>query len=255
MTRIARRKSGFVVAAVLAAIVGVAGAGPAVAASRVAGGGPAQSPASGPGCLVVDADDAATLRLQCGGELRTLRLASVRAPRPGPTLLGGEPYGSDGRELVRGWFVGKRVEVGGGTAFLGGEDVRLGLLRLGVVEWSGAATPASAALRAAEREARLGSRGLWSIDAWRRHQATAREPLLVPGTPPLAPAESIGTAAARFPRKDEAQRRAAFEAALAQLKTMPPVAAAAVARDPEPAAPKPHRRSRGSRRAESTQPR
>jgi len=254
MTRIARRKCGFTTAALLGAIVGVAGGGPALAASRVAGSGAVPSPASGPSCLVVDADDAATLRLQCGGELRMLHLASVRAPRPGPTLLGGEPYGSDGRDLVRGWFAGKRVEVGGGTAFLGGEDVRLGLLRLGLVEWSGGtATSASAALRAAEREARLGSRGMWSIDAWRRHQATAREPLLVPGTPPVAPAESIGIAAARYPRKSEAQRRAAFEASLAQLKTMPPVAAAATAQ--EPTAPKPHRRSRGSRRAESAQPR
>ena len=253
MTRIARRKCGFMMAAAVAAMVGVAGGGPALAASR-AGVGALPSSGSGPSCLVVDADDAATLRLRCGGELRTLRLAAVHAPRPGPTLLGGEPYGSDGRDLVRGWFAGKRVEVSGGTAFLGGEDVRIGLLRLGLVEWSGgAATSASAPLRAAEREARLGSRGLWSIDAWRRHQATAREPLLVPGTPPLAPAESIGTAAARFPRKDEAQRRAAFEAAVAQLKTMPPVAAAAPAS--EPAAPKPHRRSRGSRRAESAQPR
>ena len=252
MTRIARRKCGFMTLALLAAMVGVAGGGPALAASRGAGA-PVPSSASGPSCLVVDADDAATLRLQCGGELRMLHLASVRAPRPGPTLLGGQPYGSDGRDLVRGWFGGKRVEVGGGTAFLGGEDVRLGLLRLGLVEWSGAATSTSAALRAAEREARLGSRGLWSIDAWRRHQATARQPLLVPGTPPLAPAESIGAAAARFPRQSEAARRAAFEASLAQLETMPPVAAAAPA--PEPAAPKAHRRPSRSRRAGSAQPR
>lgn len=257
---------GFMIGAALAAVV-LAGAGPALAASGVGNGGAALATsgaaaggrpalaANERGCLVVDADDAATLRLQCGGELRTLRLASVRAPRPGPTLLGGEPYGSDGRELVRGWFVGKRVEVGGGTARLGGEDLRRGLLALGLVEWTGSATSAAdAPLRAAEREARLGSRGLWSIDAWRRHQATASEPLLVPGTPALAPAESIGAAAARFPRKSEAERRAAFDAAVANLKTMPPVAAAA-APPQETAAPKAHRRSRGSRRAESAQPR
>lgn len=255
-------------AALLAAVVWVASAdavlaagpvadhgGVAPAASRAANGRPTVA-TSNPVCVVVDADDAATLRLQCGNELRTLHLASVRAPRPGPTLLGGEPYGSDGRELVRGWFIGKRIEVGGGTARLAGEDVRRGLLALGLVEWTGSGTtPADAPLRAAEREARLGSRGLWSIDAWRRHQATASEPLLVPGTPALAPAESIGAAAARFPRKSEAERRAAFDAAVANLKTMPPVAASAAAPEREPAAPKAHRRSRGARRAESPQPR
>ena len=101
MTRIAERKCGVMMAALLAAVVDVAGGGPALAASRVAGSVPVALSASAPSCLVVDADDAATLRVQCGGELRTVRLASVRAPRPGPTLLGGEPYGSDGRDLVR----------------------------------------------------------------------------------------------------------------------------------------------------------
>jgi hypothetical protein len=42
--------------------------------------------------------------------LRTLRLAGVRAPQPGTALHGGEPYGSRGRDLARGWFVGRRVE-------------------------------------------------------------------------------------------------------------------------------------------------
>jgi endonuclease YncB( thermonuclease family) len=170
-------------------------------------------------CVVIGVDDAATWRLQCGGEMRTLQLASVRAPRPGTPLQKGEPYGTQGRDLVRGWFVGRRVGVGGGTARLGGEDLRLGLLSLGIVEWTGTATTVGdAALQSAARQARLGSRGLWSHDAWRRHQASAREPLLVPGVPPLPAQESIGAVAARFQRKSAAERRAAFEAAIGQIE-------------------------------------
>lgn len=170
-------------------------------------------------CLVVGADDAATLRLQCGGELRALRLASVRAPRPGTPLEGGEPYGTQGRDLVRGWFVGRRVEVAGGTAKLGGEDVRRGLLALGLVEWKGAEiADADGKLRSAQREARLAARGLWSYDGWRRHQSSVREPLLIPGVPPQAREESLGIRAARLARKSAAERRAAFDAAIAQLE-------------------------------------
>jgi len=170
-------------------------------------------------CVVIGVDDAATWRLQCGAEVRALQLGSVRAPRPGTPLQGGEPYGTQGRDLVRGWFVGRRVGVSGGTARLGGEDVRLGLLFLGIVEWTGTATTAGdAALQAKAREARLGSRGLWSHDAWRRHQASVREPLLVPGVPPLPAQESIGAVAARFQRKSAAERRAAFEAAIGQIE-------------------------------------
>ncbi len=190
---------------------------PAVATALLAAA-PAAA-AVGRSCVVIGADDAATLRLQCGGEVRTLQLASVRAPRPGTALQGGEPHGTRGRDLVRGWFVGRRVEVGGGTVRLGGEDVRLGLLSLGLVEWTGTARMVGdAALQAAERAARLGNRGLWSHDAWRRHQASAREPLLIPGVPPLPVEESIGAVAARFQRKSAAERRAAFEAAIGQIE-------------------------------------
>ena len=182
-------------------------------------------------CLVIGADDAATLRLQCDGELRTLRLASVRAPRPGTPLEGGEPYGTQGRDLVRGWFVGRRVDVGGGTAKLGGEDLRHGLLALGLVEWKGTeAAGVDGKLRSAQREARLGARGLWSYDGWRRYQSSVREPLLIPGVPPAAPEESLGVRAARLSRKSAAERRAAFDAAIAQLeaqrRTEPPPSAA-----------------------------
>jgi endonuclease YncB( thermonuclease family) len=180
---------------------------------------PAAAAANERACVVIGVDDAATWRLQCGGEVRTLQLASVRAPRPGTPLQGGEPYGTQGRDLVRGWFVGRRVEMGGGTVRLGGEDVRHGLLFLGLVEWTGTATTAGdAALQSAAREARLGSRGLWSHAAWRRHQASVREPLLVPGVPPLPAQESIGARAARFQRKSAAERRAAFEAAIGQIE-------------------------------------
>ncbi len=170
-------------------------------------------------CLVVGADDAATLRLQCGAELRTLRLASLRAPRPGTPLEGGEPYGTQGRDLVRGWFVGRRVDVAGGTARLGGEDVRRGLLSLGLVEWKGTeAADFDGKLRSAQREARFAARGLWSYDGWRRHQSSVREPLLIPGVPPGAREESLGARAARLSRKSAAERRAAFDAAIAQLE-------------------------------------
>ena len=170
-------------------------------------------------CLVVGADDAATLRLQCSSELRTLRLAAVRAPRPGTPLEGGEPYGTQGRDLVRGWFVGRRVEVAGSTAKLGGEDLRRGLLALGLVEWKGAeAADVDGKLRSAQREARLAARGLWSYDGWRHHQSSVREPLLIPGALPVMPEESLGVRAARLARKSVAERRAAFDAAIAQLE-------------------------------------
>jgi endonuclease YncB( thermonuclease family) len=175
-------------------------------------------------CLVTGADDAATLRLQCQGVTRTLRLASVRAPRPGTPLEGGEPYGTDGRDLVRGWFVGRQVELAGGTVRLGGEDVRRGLLALGLVEWTAppAVDGSDRALRAAEREARLGARGLWSYDGWRRHQSSVREPLLIPGIPPLAREEPLAARAARLSRQSAAERRAAFAAAIAQLEAQRP---------------------------------
>ena len=197
-----RRALGAMAVLVVAAVLGVAPAA-----------------ASGQRCQVVGADDAATLRLRCGVEPRLLRLAAVRAPRPGTPLEGGEPYGTQGRDLVRGWFVGRLVEVGGGTARLGGEDVRRGLLALGLVEWTGGATvEGDAALRAAEREARLAARGLWSYAAWRRHQSSVRQPLLIPGIPPPPAEESLGAAAARLSSRSAAERRAAFEAAVAQLE-------------------------------------
>ncbi len=128
-------------------------------------------------------------------------------------------YGTQGRDLVRGWFVGRRVEVSGGTAKLGGEDVRCGLLALGLVEWKGAeVADVDGKLRSAQREARLAARGLWSYDGWRRHQSSVREPLLIPGVPPQAPQESLGVRAARLSRKSAAERRAAFDAAIAQLE-------------------------------------
>jgi endonuclease YncB( thermonuclease family) len=222
----------------------------ALIAGVVASSGNAHA-AGGPTCVVVGVEDAATLQLQCGGEPRTLRLASVRAPQPGNALGGGEPYGTQGRDLVRGWFVGRRVEVGGGTARLGGEDVRHGLLSLGLVEWTGSeSTPADAPLRAAERDARLASRGLWSYDAWRRHQSTVREPLLVPGVPPLPASESLGAVAARYSRKSAAERRAAFDAAVSHLEALPAVTPA-----PAPAPAKGDRQAPRARRPRSSQPR
>ncbi|HXT51497.1 MAG TPA: hypothetical protein VN811_10675 [Thermoanaerobaculia bacterium] len=220
-----------------------------IAALALAGGERAHA-ASGPSCLVVGVEDAATLQLQCGSGPRTLRLASVRAPRPGNALTGGEPYGTQGRDLARGWFVGRSVEVSGGTARLGGEDLRHGLLSLGLVEWSGsAATPADAPLRAAAREARLASRGLWSHDAWRRHQSTVREPLLLPGVPIGAP-EPLGAIAARYARKTPAERRAAFDAAVSRLAALPAATPA-----PDAGAAKPEPRPHRARRPRSSQPR
>src|ERR1044072_1746665 len=151
----------------------------AIVAGILASASPALA-VGGPSCVVVGVEDAATLQLQCGGEQRTLRLASIRAPRPGNALGGGEPYGTQGRELVRGWFVGRRGEGGGGRARLGGGGVRRGLLALGLVEGPGSGvTAVDALLRAAEREARLASRGLWSYNAWRQHQSTVRETLQI----------------------------------------------------------------------------
>jgi endonuclease YncB( thermonuclease family) len=174
-----------------------------------------------PTCVVVAVDDAATWRLACSGGPHTLRFAGVRAPRPGAALERGEPYGSQARDLVRGWFVGRAVEVGGGTAWLQGEDLRRGLLALGLVELAAPAAGFDAALRAAEREARLGGRGLWSYESWRRHQASVREPLAVPAAPPLPAPEPLGAIAARLSRRSAAERRAAFDAAVSEIGAHP----------------------------------
>jgi hypothetical protein len=109
--------------------------------------------------------------------------------------------------------------------------LRPGLLALGLVEWTGDASAAGdATLRAAERQARLASRGLWSYEGWRRHQSSVREPLLIPGVPSLPPEEPLGAVAARLTRKSAAERRAAFDAAMAQLQ-----AAQRAAKPPAPA--------------------
>ena len=202
-------------------------------------------------CVVVGVEDAATLQLRCGEGLRTLRFAAVRAPRPGNAMTGGEPYGTQGRDLMRGWFVGRQVEVSGATARLGGEDLRRGMLSLGLVEWTGSeTTSADAPLRTAERAARLASRGLWSYDAWRRHQSTVREPLLVPGVPPVPASQSLGAVAARYSRKTAAERRAAFDAAVSRLATLPAVTPA-----PSPSPEKAERRTPRARRPRNSQPR
>ena len=203
----ARRRRFFTIAMGVAVLMG-----PAAAAVAQ------RSPAA---CVVVAVDDAATWRLGCSGGPHTLRFAGVRAPRPGAALERGEPYGSQARDLVRGWFVGRAVEVGGGTAWLQGEDLRRGLLALGLVELAAPAEGLDATFRAAEREARLGGRGLWSYENWRRHQASVREPLAVPAPPPLPAPEPLGAIAARLSRRSAAERRTAFDAAVSEIGAHP----------------------------------
>jgi endonuclease YncB( thermonuclease family) len=179
-------------------------------------------PREAPQCVVIGADDAATWRLTCGGAARTLRLAAVRAPRPGTRLEGGETYGTRARDLVRGWFVGRRVEVDGGTAWLAGEDVRVGLLALGLVECTASPGAEGEGCRRAEREGRNARRGMWSFAAWRAHESSAGDPLTL-RSPTLPAPEPLGSVAARLSRRTPEQRRAAIDAAMAELAALPPV--------------------------------
>jgi hypothetical protein len=173
--------------------------------------------------VVLDADDAATWRLSCGGAARILRLAAVRAPRPGLRLEGGETYGTRARDLVRGWFVGRRVDVEGGTVWVAGEDVRVGLLALGLVESAAPPGVEGERLRRAEREGRNARRGMWSFAAWRAHESSAGDPLPLPS--PTLSSEPLGSVAARLSRRTPEERRAAIAAALAELAALPPAKA------------------------------
>jgi len=71
--------------------------------------------ASAAHCKVTGVEDAATLRLACPGGERVLRLAAVRAPRPGLPLEGGEAFGTEARDAVRLGMLGRLVEVRGDT--------------------------------------------------------------------------------------------------------------------------------------------
>ena len=187
-------------------------------------------------CRITAVVDAATLRLACAGGDRMVRLDGVRAPRPGLPQEGGEPYGSDSRELARRELTGRSVVVAaaGGLKWLAvdGVDLRGPLLASGMIQTTAAGRRRlAAALLAAERSARAGQRGLWSYEAWRRHREAARSPFALVQPPPKAP-ESAAGRAARAGDKPWQERKAAFEAALAELERAQEEAAPATPADP-----------------------
>jgi endonuclease YncB( thermonuclease family) len=170
-------------------------------------------------CVVVDVIDAATLRLACAGRERTVRLPAVRAPRPGAPQQGGEPFSGESLALAAGLLRAQPVVAVAGVVLYEGEDLRRQLLALGLVQLADIPSfhGAGAELRAAEREARAARRGLWSLAAWRRHQALATRPTeLIAPTPRVE--EPLAARAARMTRLSWEQRKAAFDAAMAELE-------------------------------------
>ncbi len=205
-------------------------------------------------CLVSGVEDAVTLRLDCPPGERWLRLESVRAPRSGPPRRGaadggGEPYAEESRERVRQWLLGRRVEATAETAWLGAFDVRVTLLASGLAlladPRAARLDPRLAPLAAAERQARASGHGVWSYAVWRRLQGQATAAVVVPPPPALPPPLSLGALAARLPAQSFEERRAAFAAALAQLRPVE----TAPGGEPSPAAAKPEGRARRARAA------
>jgi hypothetical protein len=163
---------------------------------------------------VTSVSDAATLTLRCAGSERTVALAGVTAPRPGPPLHGGEPFGDGSAAAASEMLAGRAVRVSDSRVTFAGADLRLALLERGLVRVRTGFT--SPALVAAERSARAAQRGLWSLEVWQRHHSAVTVPLDLPpqGPPPPTP---LGVVADRLARRDRAARRQAFDAALAEL--------------------------------------
>jgi endonuclease YncB( thermonuclease family) len=192
-------------------------------AAQIGMEGPSYGAAADELCRVVAVNDTIALRLTCAGGVRDVRLATVRAPRPGTPQLGGEPFAAESRELASGLLTGRDVMVAGGVVRHGGMDVRLELLVLGLVQLAdpGGIRQGREELLAAEREARARHRGLWSLAAWRRHLASARQPTSL-ATPAPRAEEPLAARAARLSRLPWEERKAAFDAALAELAAGPP---------------------------------
>ena len=206
--------------ALAAAALGTAWGPAAAAAPPAAGGAAAASPAPPARCVVRSVADAVTLELRCAGIARGVRLGGVRAPRPGGPHEGGEPFAAESRRLAAELLAGAEIELAGGVARLGGEDVRVALLERGLVFVDAAAADGSglAALRDAERGARSRGAGAWSHAAWRAHQASVTAPVPIAAPPPPPRREPLASRAALPGQPSWEERKAAFEAALRGLE-------------------------------------
>jgi endonuclease YncB( thermonuclease family) len=193
-------------------------------AAPLAGDGAAGPPVRLEACRVSAVLDTVTLRLDCGAGERVVALAGLRAPRPGPPQQGGEPYADESRALASQRLLGNRVDLAGREVRVDGVDVRRELLARGLAQLGDAAAAGEsfAALLAAEREARGRRLGLWSLQAWRRHQDSATVATIVPPRPPPAAPEPLAARAARLSTESWERRKAAFDAALVALAGEPP---------------------------------
>jgi endonuclease YncB( thermonuclease family) len=200
------------------------GTAPSAAATPSATAAPPGA-AAGETCTIAAVRDAATLSLECPGGRRERQLGGVVAPRPGPPLRGGEPFGDESVAAARTWLLHRVVTAGAEDVRLDGVDLRLGLLARGLVQLGSDAAARAPDLYAAEREARRHQLGVWSHAAWQRHQAAMREPLDLP-TPEPAATPALATVANRLARRSPAERREAFAAALAALAAREPAAPA-----------------------------
>jgi endonuclease YncB( thermonuclease family) len=178
-------------------------------------------------CGIVAVRDAATLTLRCDGRDRLVRLPGLRAPRL-PSLASdphGEPFAARSRELAEAWLRGSEVELRDGLVLLDGSDLRRDLLARGLAQLetappaiASATAPGGDPLRAAEREARAQRRGIWSHDAWLARRSAATDPVPLPSPPPPPSRPALAALAVRPGQPSWEERKAAFEAAVAELE-------------------------------------
>lgn len=179
-------------------------------------------------CRIVAVEDAATFRVVCGGRPGRLRLPGVRAPVPGPSQLGGEPFADGSRRLASALLAGEEIQIErpatarASRVRLGGRDLSLLLLRSGLVFAIPEGGTRGRLLVAAERAARAARIGVWSLDAWKAHRDDATRAVDLPFPTAAPPEPTLGQRARALTDKPWEERKAAFEKAVAALEDQEP---------------------------------
>ena len=173
-------------------------------------------------CRVLDVEDSATLVVQCGDRSGVLRVPGIRAPRPGPPQLGGEPYAEESRRLAAELLTSGIVEIVGsrdGTELRFREE-NLGelLLRRGWAYLESVEAHSAPNLAAAERDARGRGSGVWSAEAWQELRDRVTEPVFLAPPRPPEKQPALGERSRTLVSKPWSERKAAFEEALRDLE-------------------------------------
>jgi endonuclease YncB( thermonuclease family) len=177
-------------------------------------------------CRVVAVEDSSSLRVVCGDRPGRLRLPGLRAPQPGPPQLGGEPFAEESQRHVQELLLGRTVRLDGSGSggpprvLLDGEELSQLLVRCGWAFARPSQGPFGDTLQQAERSARAEGLGVWSLDAWTSLRDQATVPVLLPAPSASPPEPSLGEHARALTDKTWAERKAAFEQALAELETL-----------------------------------